>query len=476
MGLQGQYLRRTTSVTSRVAGAISVGIIVLVFGATSLSHLIIEGKASSFQSWGRILVVDVPMTAGTLLGMGLYRGFKDLHRPLIEVVITVEISLLLGVLGAMATMYLSGHAHHFPRSVLLLGAAFLAFLLPAYESIFVMSAKKRFYARPTITVTQQPILTQYRSSPLGPWGIRVPKYIRLMDVIHPLQWEELEYDDRIILIGPDVDGSIREKIVTRGASAVNCDILVIPRPYEVLLLASEPEQIGDMTITRIQKTYGGFTLGMTKRSADLIVASAVILMLSPLMAVVALMIWLEDRGTVFYSQTRVGLRGRLFRIIKFRTMVPDAEVWTGPVLAHVGDPRITRVGRFLRTSRLDELPQLLNVVKGEMSLVGPRPERPDFVEPLERENPFFAMRTQARPGITGLAQVLGRYDSHPDDKLRFDLRYISRYSLWLDIEVLIRTLLLLFSRKGPDRALWAPHETVELRAQDSSSADEGRAR
>ncbi len=157
----------------------------------------------------------------------------------------------------------------------------------------------------------------------------------------------------------------------------------------------------------------------------------------------ALAIRLDSPGSVFYGQIRVGLNGRLFRMIKFRTMIPDAESETGAVFSHKGDPRVTRVGRFMRKTRLDELPQLWNVLRGDMSLVGPRPERPEHVARLQKKIPFYRTRHIIRPGVTGWAQVRYQYGATDEDslvKLQYDLYYIRHQSLTLDVTIMMRTL------------------------------------
>ena len=155
-----------------------------------------------------------------------------------------------------------------------------------------------------------------------------------------------------------------------------------------------------------------------------------------LWTVIPLAIWLEDRGPVFYTQRGVGKGGRVFKLIKFRSMVVNAESGSGPVWGADRDPRITRVGRFVRDHALDELPQIINVLKGELSLVGPRPERPEFIDQFSEDIPQFVRRLQVRPGLTGLAQVFGRYATRPRDKLRYDMLYIKRVSPWLDCKLL----------------------------------------
>ena len=160
--------------------------------------------------------------------------------------------------------------------------------------------------------------------------------------------------------------------------------------------------------------------------------------LLPLCLAIALAIKLEDRGRVFYAQERLGRWGQPFRMFKFRTMVPNAEDATGPILAGARDLRITRVGRVLRALHLDEIPQILNVFRGDMSLVGPRPERPELARRIERLVPGFSVRLCVKPGIAGLAQVTKDYHLRPRNKLRYDNLYVAKMSPWLDMKLLAR--------------------------------------
>jgi len=206
-----------------------------------------------------------------------------------------------------------------------------------------------------------------------------------------------------------------------------------------------------------------------RRPANLAVATLALIFASPLMAVIALAIKLTSRGPVFYSQTRVGwdlrtrefgppdtrrrqdLGGRPFQIYKFRSMYINAEHLTGAVWAAREDPRVTRLGRFLRQYRLDELPQLLNVLKGDMNIVGPRPERPSIFSDLREEIEEYPRRQRARPGITGLAQINQQYDTNLDDvrnKVRYDLEYIGRQGLWEDLRIMFKTIPVVLFRRG----------------------------
>lgn len=199
----------------------------------------------------------------------------------------------------------------------------------------------------------------------------------------------------------------------------------------------------------------GFNQGVVrttvKRLFDVVCSSLLIVLALPLMAATALAIRLESPGPVLYRQERVGRHGRPFQVVKFRSMRTDAEKDGRPRWASTDDDRITRVGRIIRRARIDELPQLFNVLSGEMSLVGPRPERPYFVEQLTREIPYFAVRQSVKPGVTGWAQVRYHYGSTVEDsqsKLQYDLYYVKNHSLFLDLLVLLETVNVVLTGKG----------------------------
>jgi lipopolysaccharide/colanic/teichoic acid biosynthesis glycosyltransferase len=180
-----------------------------------------------------------------------------------------------------------------------------------------------------------------------------------------------------------------------------------------------------------------------KGMADVVVALILLVLAGPLLLVTALLIKLTSPGPVFYSQTRLGRNRRPYRIYKIRTMIHNCERLTGPRWSTPGDPRITRMGRFLRRTHLDELPQLWNVLRGEMSLIGPRPERPEFAAKLDQAIPYYQSRLVIRPGLTGLAQVQLPPDNDLDSvrrKLAYDLYYVEHLRLWLDLQILLTTV------------------------------------
>lgn len=173
-----------------------------------------------------------------------------------------------------------------------------------------------------------------------------------------------------------------------------------------------------------------------KRPFDFILSLIGIILSLPLWILAGLLIWVEDQGPVFYSQSRVGEDGKIFKIKKFRSMIKDAEKNTGVVLASKDDPRITKVGRFLRATAMDELPQLLSILKGDMSFVGPRPERPKLVSEFSNIIPQYNLRHKGKPGLTGVAQVFGKYNTASRQKLKYDLFYINKQNFWFDLHII----------------------------------------
>ncbi len=219
---------------------------------------------------------------------------------------------------------------------------------------------------------------------------------------------------------------------------------IVPHGVNIFLSQTRPEQLaGFPSIQYLMEPLTAWEK-LVKRGFDLLAAAAVLLLVSPILLLFAVLIKLESPGGVFYVQERVGINGRPFRLIKFRSMVENAEEETGPVWAERDDKRVTRIGRYIRRTGLDEFPQLINVIKGEMSLVGPRPERSFFV----KQHPELTQwRLSVKPGMTGLAQIHGRYDITLREKVQYDLYYIQNYSMTLDIEILIRTLVMIIKEE-----------------------------
>ena len=213
----------------------------------------------------------------------------------------------------------------------------------------------------------------------------------------------------------------------------------VPKLSDILIRTSQELDIFDSPLLLSRNDGISDLQRFIKRAMDFICSSIGIVVLSPFFLLVALSIYLTDRGPVFYKQTRLTEGGKEFQICKFRTMIQNAEAKTGARLAAEHDDRILPVGHFLRRTRLDELPQLFNIWKGEMSIVGPRPERPELAAEIEKEIPEFCYRLKMKAGLTGYAQVYGKYNTTSYDKLKLDLTYIRNYSLLLDLKLILMT-------------------------------------
>jgi exopolysaccharide biosynthesis polyprenyl glycosylphosphotransferase len=228
--------------------------------------------------------------------------------------------------------------------------------------------------------------------------------------------------------------------VVYACVAKDIKVYLVPDLYEIMLAQARLDQVDDVPVFAVGRLSIPEESLAVKRISDIFLALAALLITSPLIIFASIAIRLDSPGPIFYRQKRLTLQGKPFNLYKFRTMVEDAEQESGPVLAAVDDPRVTRVGRFLRATRFDEVPQLLNVLKGDMSIVGPRPERPFFVSKLVKETPEYAFRMNVKSGITGLAQIAGRYSTSAENKLKYDLLYTKSYSPARDLAILLQTV------------------------------------
>jgi exopolysaccharide biosynthesis polyprenyl glycosylphosphotransferase len=227
----------------------------------------------------------------------------------------------------------------------------------------------------------------------------------------------------------------------RSPAASACDLMVVPRLHDFHTQAGFVDHIGAIPIMRIASPAVLGPARIVKRGFDLIIASVAALLTAPVMLAAALAVRLSGSGGVLYRQNRITRDGKHFQLLKFRTMRPADEAQCASEWSNTHGSRVTPVGRILRKSSIDELPQLWNVLRGDMTIVGPRPERPYFVEQFSASNPRYAQRHRVVSGLTGLAQVSGlRGDTSISDRARFDNFYIENWSLWMDVKVLIRTM------------------------------------
>lgn len=250
----------------------------------------------------------------------------------------------------------------------------------------------------------------------------------------------LDDEDHNVLI--DIIGKVEGKGIK---------LKIVPDLYEILSGQARTSQIYGVPLIDIMPELMPEWEKKIKRLLDIVVSFVILLLSSPIILISSIAIKINSPGPVFFRQERIGQSGRIFNILKFRSMFVDAEKLTGPVWSTKDDPRVTTVGKIIRKMRIDELPQFLNVLKGDMSVVGPRPERPFFVEKLSEQIPYYKRRLKVRPGITGWAQVKHKYDESIEDvkiKLRYDLFYIENMSIRMDMKILFRTIFVVLFGKG----------------------------
>jgi exopolysaccharide biosynthesis polyprenyl glycosylphosphotransferase len=292
--------------------------------------------------------------------------------------------------------------------------------------------------------------------------------VSMADGVEQIVKKAENYDG--IIIG-DIPSGERNELLKR-CYGENIRSYTVPKVSDILLRSSVELNIFDAPLY-LSRNYDGLAWDQMffKRMEDIIIAGIMLILTSPFFVIIALMIHHTDRGPVFYTQERLTKDGKVFRIYKFRTMIVDAEKKSGPVKAGDKDDRILPVGHFLRATRLDELPQLINILKGDMSIVGPRPERPELAAIITQNIPEFAYRLKVKAGLTGYAQIYGRYSTTSYDKLKLDLTYIRHFSIWMDLKLILMTPKVLFmkeSTEGFEDGVW---EDPALRAPEKSGKE-----
>ena len=381
----------------------------------------------------------------TLAAIAWFTGYRTYSRVLhwsIEDIWRLWIPVALINLTTMAISFFT-RGFAFPRSVILIATALEAALVLAVTWLFSRLERTIFGPLTAVVVALQgdgesvdEVLELVREEWLHRGPYEIQGVFRSLD--DPHLSEAASRAGAVVAIGLSGRDQ-REKLIGLCLQH-QCELITVPDVADVVLHGAQLARVGDVPFFYAKPLGLTFEQRLVKRAFDIAVSALALVVLAPLFLVIAVLIKATSRGPVFYRQERVGRGGRTFEMIKFRSMVQDAEKETGPVVAAANDPRITPVGRFLRRTRLDELPQFWNILRGEMSVVGPRPERPPFVEQFNREIPHYRYRLLVKPGLTGLAQVFGKYETDPENKLKYDLYYIRNYSLALDLQILLRTV------------------------------------
>jgi exopolysaccharide biosynthesis polyprenyl glycosylphosphotransferase len=288
-------------------------------------------------------------------------------------------------------------------------------------------------------------------TPVGRSKKNAYKGVPVLGTLEKLPKLMARHDVHEVLIG--LDSTEHDKLlqIIRSCDGEDVGMKIIPDLYDIVSGQARMNSIYGVPLIEISPQLMRPWEEALKRTLDVLVSATILLVGLPFWLLVALAIKVDSRGPVLYKQERVGRNGKHFNIYKFRSMQTNAETGTGPVWAKKNDPRVTRVGKIIRRMHIDEVPQFINVLRGDMSLVGPRPERPYFVEKLSKELPLYKRRLKVRPGITGWAQIKHKYDQSIEDvktKLQYDLFYIENISWRLDLKILFNTVYVMLMGKG----------------------------
>jgi exopolysaccharide biosynthesis polyprenyl glycosylphosphotransferase len=364
---------------------------------------------------------------------------KSIYNLFYSIILAV---LMLTVLTMALTFWYRGFA--FPRSVLSVSVFVQVFLLAASRYLFWLIGKSLYGSKKVLIIGNNPedglsIAEKFVEHAKG-WFV-------IQDFLLASELKKLDskiINTDVVILSPNLQEKM--EIINRCAQ-YGKEVLLVPELFELFIFGSETQQIDDLLVFSIQAPKLSSSQLLIKRAFDIVGSTFLFILLSPLLVLLYILIPLTSRGPALFKQERLGKDGKPYQILKFRSMIKDAEVKTGPVLAADKDPRITPIGRIIRATRMDELPQLVNVIKGEMSFVGPRPERSFFIQQFKEAIPHYAYRMNVKPGITGLAQVMAKYSTTVEDKLRFDLMYVRGYSLALDIKIILQTIRVVLQRE-----------------------------
>ena len=365
-------------------------------------------------------------------------------KSLFENAVIIALCLVLINLITIAIMFFS-RGFSFPRSVFFL-SFIVQFILIFISKFFVLKTLKYHRKSEDILIIASEEQSQYLATKILQDKFNYDKVKHSSSKINKDTYRLIDKVDKIY-IGSNIDNNDKTKII-RYCSGKGKTVYIVPGLLEISLVDFKTTQVSDVLLFRIDDIGLSYEQRLIKRIVDIVISLIGIIIVSPIILITSIIIKVYDRGPILFKQERVTKNNKTFKLYKFRTMIVDAEKKTGPVLATERDPRITPLGRFLRASRIDELPQLFNVLRGDMSIVGPRPERPFFVEQFNEEIDEFKYRVFVKAGITGLAQVLGTYATNAEDKARYDLLYIKNYSLLLDIKIMFNTVKIMFIKES----------------------------
>jgi exopolysaccharide biosynthesis polyprenyl glycosylphosphotransferase len=376
-------------------------------------------------------------------------GMYSLHnKRLGDIIVSVTIIIAMLMIVSMAIAFFV-RSFAFPRTIFVIAALIQWFLL-IFWRIIVFRVWRRFSGKKDVIVLGRfPCLQEVVKKLL----LNSSDYYNIKYIIDTSEGI-ISIDDYIeqtefVFICSNLTNEEKEKVLSI-CMAMSKHVYIIPDLFEISLAKARLIQFDDIPAFYIDNFQINIEQRIIKRVIDILCSLAGIVILAPVFILTAVLIKLTSKGSIFYIQDRITNADRIFKLYKFRSMVKDAEKITGPVLAGENDSRITGIGRIIRKTRIDELPQLFNILKGDMSIVGPRPERKFFIDKFKKDLPEYGHRFNVKAGLTGLAQVLGKYTTSVEDKLRYDLLYIRNYSIWMDIKIILQTLRTVFKKESAE--------------------------
>jgi len=396
--------------------------------------------------------------------------FSMFKKSLVEIIFTILSSVMVVNFVTIGIVFFA-REFTFPRSVFIISFIIQIILLLIFKML-VLKALKYFYKKENILVVglKKDAEKIAKKLVLDKQNLDRVKYV--CNIADSELHEMVDEADKIY-VGSSVDSEMKSKLVSYCIGG-DKTVYIVPELFEIALVSSKIVQLDDTPIFKIENLSLSIEKLAIKRIFDILASLIGIVILSPVMLIVAISIKLYDKGPILFVQERITMGNKEFDLYKFRTMIIDAEKHTGPTLAKEKDSRITPLGKILRRTRLDEIPQLFNVLKGEMSIVGPRPERKYFIDRFAMGNPDFRYRTVVKAGVTGLAQILGKYTTTPEDKLRFDLLYIKKCSLLSDISIILKTIRVVFTKSSSEgvkkETLAEEFETSNIKVKEDAPA------
>lgn len=397
---------------------------------------------------GNFLVIGVYALIITYF-ISFFGGFKIGVNKKSNVIISQIIGLLISNgIYFIVTVMMAGYMSYIPKFLCYYGCTFVvqAVLVTIISYLFMTLYYKVF---PPYKVLN--IKGNHENNLAFKFASRNDKYNVAGEISFDADIAEIDkmVDDYDAILINDVPSEKRNRIL-KICFAKGKRVYITPKISDIIIRSAETLAVFDTPLLLANNSTLNITERIIKRAFDIFLSAFGLIILSPLMILISLAIFLYDRGPVFYRQTRYTKNGKTFRILKFRSMIPNAEKDGVARLAAEKDDRITPVGKFIRATRLDELPQFFNILSGDMSFVGPRPERPEIADEYEKELPEFAFRLRVKAGLTGYAQIFGKYNTTSYDKLKLDMIYVENCSLLMDLKLLLLTLKVIFMKESTE--------------------------